>query len=331
MPDLRDELGRLADFVGEPVGLDELAMARRRRERRRRTAGLVGGLAVVALIAAIALSSLGDGGDSAVPVTTGSPEPAADCLTGSSLLIGTSVRYQGVGATNPEYRLSACTEWPAGLAIAVTLNNQVRNIPLGLAVYDAANCNSNGCDGDPIWMMDPIVGPGKGFGTIPALLAGHYVLLDPVHPPTTLLPVTVGDARPTPSSSPHETPSSQQTGGDVPIPADLASIPLTECLPTNDATITERSIALTGCGFWTAGQPITVRFERKDERIVSGLMLFPLRNCDGDVCNDPTWEAPLAPGPRTFSQVIGPLEPGRYVLVDPVHPSSAVMLVEVVR
>ena len=55
MPDLRDELGRLADFVGEPVELDDLAAARRRRERRRRSAGLVGGLAVLLIGALIAV------------------------------------------------------------------------------------------------------------------------------------------------------------------------------------------------------------------------------------------------------------------------------------
>ncbi len=47
MPDLRDDLGRLADFVGEPRGLDDLAAARRRRERRRRAEGLIGGAGVL--------------------------------------------------------------------------------------------------------------------------------------------------------------------------------------------------------------------------------------------------------------------------------------------
>ena len=57
MPDLRDDLGRLADFVGEPQGLDDLAAARRRRERRRRAEGLVAGIAVVLAVAVFLVSS----------------------------------------------------------------------------------------------------------------------------------------------------------------------------------------------------------------------------------------------------------------------------------
>ena len=56
MPDLRDDLGRLADFVGEPRGLDDLAAARRRRERRRRAEGLIGGIAVVLATATLLVS-----------------------------------------------------------------------------------------------------------------------------------------------------------------------------------------------------------------------------------------------------------------------------------
>ena len=57
MPDLRDDLGRLADFVGEPRGLDDLAAARRRRERRRRAEGLVAGIAVVLATALFLVST----------------------------------------------------------------------------------------------------------------------------------------------------------------------------------------------------------------------------------------------------------------------------------
>jgi hypothetical protein len=75
MPDLRDELGRLADFVGEPVGLDDLAAARRRRGRRRRAGGLVGGLAVLLIGALIAVRLSTGASPVTVPGDTNTPAP----------------------------------------------------------------------------------------------------------------------------------------------------------------------------------------------------------------------------------------------------------------
>jgi hypothetical protein len=72
MPDLRDELGRLADFVGEPVGLDDLATVRRRRERRRRTAGLVAGLAVIAAATVFLATTFRSSQVAPMPGTSGS-------------------------------------------------------------------------------------------------------------------------------------------------------------------------------------------------------------------------------------------------------------------
>ena len=73
MPDLRDDLGRLADFVGEPRGLDELAAARRRRERRRRAEGLVAGIAVVLATALFLVSTFRSDPTLSVPGATATP------------------------------------------------------------------------------------------------------------------------------------------------------------------------------------------------------------------------------------------------------------------
>src|SRR5262245_55197129 len=77
MPDLRDELGRLADFVGEPGAFDDLERSRQRRERRRRAGGLAAGLAVIA-VAALFLATTFDGRPVATPQGAAPPDgPAA--------------------------------------------------------------------------------------------------------------------------------------------------------------------------------------------------------------------------------------------------------------
>ena len=72
MPDLHEDLERLADFVGEPRTFVDLERSRRRRERRRRTEGLVAGLAVIAL-AALFLVTTFDGRPVASPQDTAPP------------------------------------------------------------------------------------------------------------------------------------------------------------------------------------------------------------------------------------------------------------------
>jgi hypothetical protein len=193
MPDLREELGRLADGVGEPVGLHDLSSARRRRERRRRAAGLVGGLVVVALVGAFAARTLSDAAPSAVPGDDASPNVSVESC----------VPKTGLTITGKDLTLNGCTVWPADTPIDVTLVIEDRDIAMGLSVFDAANCRIDACNGQPLWMMDPIVGKASGSGTIPALVTGHYVLVDPVHPRAQLY-IQVGDVAwvPPPPSPP---------------------------------------------------------------------------------------------------------------------------------
>src|SRR2546426_681434 len=70
MPDLSEDLRRLAEHVGEPSSFHDLASARRRRERRRRAGGLLVGVAVIAaagvfLVATFRERSRGTPADSA--------------------------------------------------------------------------------------------------------------------------------------------------------------------------------------------------------------------------------------------------------------------------
>ncbi len=70
MPDLRADLGWLADFVGEPATLRDLETARRRRERRRRTSALGVGLAILAAMAVVAAVELRPRGEAHIPVSS---------------------------------------------------------------------------------------------------------------------------------------------------------------------------------------------------------------------------------------------------------------------
>jgi hypothetical protein len=60
MPDLREDLQRLSEHVGEPGSFQELALTRRRRSRRRRAGGLVVGLVVFAAAAVFLVTTFRD-------------------------------------------------------------------------------------------------------------------------------------------------------------------------------------------------------------------------------------------------------------------------------
>lgn len=76
MTDLREELRRLADAVGEPVAFRELEVTRRRRERRRRIEGFAAGLAVLVAAAIFVVVALRQN-HTRVPVGTGTPSEGA--------------------------------------------------------------------------------------------------------------------------------------------------------------------------------------------------------------------------------------------------------------
>jgi hypothetical protein len=98
MPDLREDLGRLADFVGEPATLHDLETARRRRERRRRTSGLVAGLAVMVAAGVFLATTLRD---RPVP-TPGDPGPAT---TGSATTVWPENAVNGASADDVQAAL----------------------------------------------------------------------------------------------------------------------------------------------------------------------------------------------------------------------------------
>jgi len=95
MPDLREDLGRLADFVGEPATLRDLETARRRRERRRRASALVVSLSVLVVLAVVAAAALRPRSEGQLPVTSPSmPDtvlpPASTTIWPENAINGTS-------------------------------------------------------------------------------------------------------------------------------------------------------------------------------------------------------------------------------------------------
>ena len=54
--------------------------------------------------------------------------------------------------------------------------------------------------------------------------------------------------------------------------------------PIAQPTIVGKDIALTGCTYWTAGEPIDITFEVRDAGIPMGLELFSPSSCDQSGC-----------------------------------------------
>jgi hypothetical protein len=87
--------------------------------------------------------------------------------------------------------LRGCQEWPANEQIGISFEIRDDGIPMGLELYAAASCDQSGCAGQPLWTGDVVTAPDKAYH-LPPLDAGSYVLLDPVHPATARLDITVG-------------------------------------------------------------------------------------------------------------------------------------------
>lgn len=98
--------------------------------------------------------------------------------------------------------------------------------------------------------------------------------------------------------------------------------------PIAQPTIVGKDIALTGCTYWRAGDPIDIRFEVRDAGIPMGLELFSPSSCDQNGCaGKALWAGDLIVGRDTTTYHLDPLDAGSYVLVDAVHPVSARLIV----
>jgi len=117
------------------------------------------------------------------PTASQSPSIAVDCGTQSvtqPTIVGKDIALTG------------CTAWTAGEPIDITFDVRDAGIPMGLELFSPSACDQNGCSGKALWSGDIIVGPDTTTYHLGPLDAGSYVLLDPVHPVTARLEITVG-------------------------------------------------------------------------------------------------------------------------------------------
>ena len=189
MPDLHEELGRLADAVGEPVTFGELDVTRRRGERRRRIEALAVGIAVIALVAVFlatafrAEPSTAPGGDTA---PTAPPSVAAPSGAGPSTIAGLCNSRLGWALVVEEdapapggHFLTGCLFWPAGKAFTITFESSAPGSRLQL--FSARQCASGPCVGDPVWSAPTAARRMSQTYRMPALHPGQYMLIDRVN------------------------------------------------------------------------------------------------------------------------------------------------------
>jgi hypothetical protein len=125
-------------------------------------------------------------------------------------------------------------------------------------------------------------------------------------------------------------PTNSPSGIEIPVAIESASSQSCSSIPATEFDIFFRGVQLVGCGRWTAGTTLTMYFESAESDVASGLMLFSTGQCSQQLCSgDPLWQVPVEvhPSARTFH--LGPLDPGAYILLDPVHPTTTAIAIDV--
>jgi hypothetical protein len=196
MPDLHEELGRLADAVGEPVTFGELEVSRHRRERRRRSSSITVALVVVlavgvffgATYATLTTSpAVSDGPAASTQPSKHGPPPQG----GAQRTIDQPRCLDGMRIIGNGSQLVTCAVWPSGTPVTVqfTIEGPAR---MKLALYPRLGCSGYGCDRAPLWRAKSFSGPGATTFRIPGLKFGRYVLIDRLHPATARTVILVG-------------------------------------------------------------------------------------------------------------------------------------------
>ena len=176
MSDLREELGRLADEVGEPVTFRELEVTRRRRERRRRVEGLLVGLAIAAAAAIFLSTTLTDrtdvGPSPGHSVTSSTRSRAPDsCGSGPG-----PVRVAEVATGGKGVDLIGCSIWPADKAFRMRFESTPsRSVRLRLVPW--GTCAEGSWCANAVWTT-PYEHSGRQIYVVPPLHPGRYLLID---------------------------------------------------------------------------------------------------------------------------------------------------------
>src|SRR5262245_26946039 len=152
MPDLREELGRLADEVGEPVSFGDLEDARRRRERRRRVSSVVVALVVIAAVGAFfAATYRGAPIEPAGVSISTRPSPSAQpsssphgslAASQQPSLVAPRCSFFHPQIVGDGHQLVGCEEWAAGNPLELTFKIETPGTVMALALYPARNCDA---------------------------------------------------------------------------------------------------------------------------------------------------------------------------------------------
>lgn len=135
-----------------------------------------------------------------------------------------------------------------------------------------------------------------------------------------------GDAPTTPAGQPTESLSTSTSPSGVSQPALLAP----RCSYYHPQVVANGS-QLVSCPDWQWPNflPLTLTFTNKTSGVVMGLALYPQQACDAQSCSGaPVWQAEAFAGPATRTYQLPMLHAGRYVLLDPMHPASARVVIE---
>jgi len=116
----------------------------------------------------------------------------------------------------------------------------------------------------------------------------------------------------------------------LPIGIELADDGRSELMcsqvPANEIDVLVRDVSISACASWPAGEAIKLHVRHEDIDVPISLELYPAGGCDRLACQGETatWQAgEMLTGPITTAYDLPLLEPGRYVLLDAVHPHTS--------
>jgi len=156
---------------------------------------------------------------------------------------------------------------------------------------------------------------------------------DPIEEPTaieypwiSIMPFSLVPSGGSASATP---PVSPEPGG-VPVPVSIPAATAKDC-PTVPATEFQMSLInlrLVGCGRWAADAEITIHFRIADSGVPAGLMLFRADECSAGTCTgDPSLNTKVEQDSRSVH--FGPVRAGSYILLDPVHPMTSAVAIDI--
>jgi hypothetical protein len=125
-------------------------------------------------------------------------------------------------------------------------------------------------------------------------------------------------------------PTNGPSGIEIPVAIESPSSDSCSPIPATEFDVFFKGVQLVGCGRWTAGTELTMHFESAEPNVATGLMLFRTDQCSEQLCRgEPVWQVPVEIDPPARTLHLGPLNAGSYILLDPVHPITTAVAIDV--